>query len=187
MHIGIGSWTFPWSIGVAGYPTPPTPLDARGLLKLAGELQVHTLQICDNYPLHTLSANELATIHSTAQAMGIRVEVGTRGVDPAHLLRYLDVAQALGSASVRMAMMFLINFIIGWNEFFTPLIFARGVESKVITMALSEAQVVGSSTQFYQSWGNMSSVAIMATIPVFIITLIFQKQIVEGITSGVFK
>ena len=101
MRVGIGSWTFPWSIGVAGYPTPPTPLDARGLLKLAGELRVHALQICDNYPLHRLSANELATIHSTAQAMEIRVEVGTRGVDPAHLLRYLDVAQALGSASVR--------------------------------------------------------------------------------------
>ena len=35
--------------------------------------------------------------------------------------------------------------------------------------------------------GNMSAVAILTTIPVFIITLIFQRQIVEGITSGVFK
>jgi ABC-type glycerol-3-phosphate transport system permease component len=86
-----------------------------------------------------------------------------------------------------MATMFLINFIVGWNEFFTPLIFARGVESKVITMALTEAQVVGSSTQWAQSWGNMSAVAILATVPVFVITLIFQRQIVEGITSGVFK
>lgn len=86
-----------------------------------------------------------------------------------------------------MATMFVINFIVGWNEFFTPLIFARGPGAKVITMALSEAQVIGSSTQFYQSWGNMSAVAILATVPVFIITLAFQRQIVEGITSGVFK
>jgi ABC-type glycerol-3-phosphate transport system permease component len=86
-----------------------------------------------------------------------------------------------------IATMFLINFIVGWNEFFIPLIFARGPGAKVITMALSEAQVVGSSTQFYQAWGNMSAVAILATIPVFIITLIFQRQIVEGIMSGVFK
>ena len=86
-----------------------------------------------------------------------------------------------------LATMFLINFIVGWNEFFTPLIFARGVGTKVITMAMSEAQVIGASSEFQVSWGNMSAVAILATIPVFILTLIFQRQIVEGITSGVFK
>jgi ABC-type glycerol-3-phosphate transport system permease component len=86
-----------------------------------------------------------------------------------------------------MATMFVINFIVGWNEFFIPLIFARGASAKVITMALTEAQVIGSSNQFYMQWGNMSAVAILATVPVFIITLLFQRQIVEGITSGVFK
>ncbi|MBV7330809.1 carbohydrate ABC transporter permease [Chloroflexi bacterium TSY] len=86
-----------------------------------------------------------------------------------------------------LATMFLINFIVGWNEFFTPLIFARGAGTKVITMALSEAQVIGASNEFHLQWGNMSAVAILATIPVFIITLVFQRQIVEGITSGVFK
>ena len=86
-----------------------------------------------------------------------------------------------------VATMFLINFIVGWNEFFTPLIFARGAGAKVITMALSEAQVIGAASEFEVSWGNMSAVAILATIPVFILTLIFQRQIVEGITSGVYK
>jgi ABC-type glycerol-3-phosphate transport system permease component len=86
-----------------------------------------------------------------------------------------------------MATMFVINFILGWNEFFTPLIFARGPGSKVISMALTEAQSIGSSTQFYQNWGNMAAVAILATIPVFLVTLLFQKQIVEGITSGAMK
>ena len=86
-----------------------------------------------------------------------------------------------------VATMFLINFIVGWNEFFTLLIFARGAGAKVITMALSEAQVIGAASEFEVSWGNMSAVAILATIPVFILTLIFQRQIVEGITSGVFK
>jgi ABC-type glycerol-3-phosphate transport system permease component len=86
-----------------------------------------------------------------------------------------------------LATMFLIGFIASWNEFFIPLIFARGTSAKVISMALTEAQVIGSSSQFYQSWGNMSAVAILATVPVFIITLVFQRQIVEGITSGVFK
>lgn len=86
-----------------------------------------------------------------------------------------------------LATMFLINFIAGWNEFFIPLVFARGPSSKVITMALSEAQLIGSSTQFHADWGNMAAVAILTTIPVFIITFLFQRQIVEGITNGVFK
>ena len=57
----------------------------------------------------------------------------------------------------------------------------------MITMALSEAQVIGSSSQFNLSWGNMSAVAILATVPVFIVTLVSQRQVVEGITSGIFK
>lgn len=89
--------------------------------------------------------------------------------------------------SPAIATLGVINFIVSWNEFFTPLIFARGPNSKVISMALTEAQVVGSSTQFYQNWGNMSAVAILATAPVFLVTLIFQRQIVEGITSGAVK
>lgn len=86
-----------------------------------------------------------------------------------------------------MATMFVINFIAGWNEFFIPLIFARGPASKVITMALTEAQSLGSTTQYHLSWGNMSAVALLITVPVFAITLIFQRQIVEGLTGGVFK
>lgn len=86
-----------------------------------------------------------------------------------------------------VATMFVINFILSWNEFFTPLIFAGGPGSKVISMALTEAQAIGSSSQFFLNWGNMAAVAILATIPVFVVTLIFQKQIVAGITRGAMR
>jgi ABC-type glycerol-3-phosphate transport system permease component len=111
-----------------------------------------------------------------------------------------DAAQVDGAGFVRMlwsivlpmirpglATMFVINFIASWNEFFTPLIFARGPGSKVIGMALTEALSINSSSQFVQNWGNASVVAILMTLPVFIITLLFQRQIVEGITGGVYK
>jgi ABC-type glycerol-3-phosphate transport system permease component len=111
-----------------------------------------------------------------------------------------DAAQVDGAGFVRMlwsivlpmirpglATMFVINFIASWNEFFTPLIFARGEGSKVIGMALTEALSINSSSQFVQNWGNAAAVAILMTIPVFIITLVFQRQIVEGITGGVYK
>jgi ABC-type glycerol-3-phosphate transport system permease component len=86
-----------------------------------------------------------------------------------------------------LAVMFVVNFIVGWNEFFTPLIFARGPASKTITIALGEAQTIGSSNQFYANWGNMSAVAIVVTVPVFVVTLIFQRQIIEGLTAGAIK
>jgi ABC-type glycerol-3-phosphate transport system permease component len=54
-------------------------------------------------------------------------------------------------------------------------------------MALGEAQTIGSSNQFYANWGNMSAVAILVTVPVFIITLVFQRQIIEGLTAGAIK
>lgn len=86
-----------------------------------------------------------------------------------------------------VATMGIIGFIIHWNEFFIPLIFARGEGSKVITMAIFEAQVVQASSEFYVSWGNMSAMALIVIIPVFVVTLVFQKQIVEGLMAGVFK
>jgi sugar phosphate isomerase/epimerase len=101
MRLGIGSWSFPWAIGVPGYPQPATPLDAVGLLEKAKSLDVDLVQICDNYPLHARSADELDQIARTAQELGISVEVGTRGVEPSHLLRYLEIATRLRATSVR--------------------------------------------------------------------------------------
>jgi ABC-type glycerol-3-phosphate transport system permease component len=86
-----------------------------------------------------------------------------------------------------MATLFIINFIANWNEFFIPLIFSPSGDTKVITMALFEAQTIGSGSQFYASWGNVSAVALIVIVPIFVMTLVFQKQIVEGIMAGVFK
>lgn len=86
-----------------------------------------------------------------------------------------------------LATLFLINFIASWNEFFTPLVFARGEKSKVITLALFEAGGIGSDSQFFTSWANIAAVAILATLPVFVLTLVFQRQITAGITSGAIK
>jgi len=83
------------------YPLPKNPLDAKGLLKKAKSLEVNMVQICDNYPLHKLSESELKEIWATAHEMGISIEVGTRGVEPDHLLKYLDIAEILHAKSVR--------------------------------------------------------------------------------------
>ena len=83
-----------------------------------------------------------------------------------------------------MATMFLINFITSWNEFFTPLVFAHNESSKVIALGLLEASSIGNYSSYTQNWGNMSVAAVLATIPVFALTLAFQRKITEGITLG---
>lgn len=101
MKLGIGSWTFPWAIGVKGYARPEIPMDAVGLIKKAYEMGVEVVQLCDNMPLHTLSMGELTKIRREAEVRGMIIEVGTRGIAPEHLLRYLKIAQILNSGFLR--------------------------------------------------------------------------------------
>ena len=101
MKLGISSYTFPWAIGVPGYP-PPQPLRPLGLLQKAADLGVRVLQVCDNLPLDRLSATELNTFQKRADDLGVSIEVGTRGVHPQHLLAYLRLAERLYSPIVRI-------------------------------------------------------------------------------------
>jgi sugar phosphate isomerase/epimerase len=102
MPFGISSWTYAWSIGVNGAPTAPKrPMSALGLLEKAVEAGVHLVQIADNLPLDRLSQDGLSEVRSFAGAHQLRLEVGTRGVEPALLLRNLEIAAYLGSPFVR--------------------------------------------------------------------------------------
>jgi len=101
MRLGIGSYAFPWAIGVPGYPSPKKPLDAMGLLQRAKALAVDVVQICDNLPLHNAKEGELYELRDTANDNGIRIQIGTRGVRPDHLLIYLEIAKLLDAEILR--------------------------------------------------------------------------------------
>ena len=83
-----------------------------------------------------------------------------------------------------VATLFIINFIIHWNEFFLPLVFARDASVKTVTLGISEAAYIG---QYQQAWENISAMGTMVVIPVFLLALFFQRQIIEGIMAGAFK
>ena len=101
MRVGVGSWTFPWAIGVPGYPAPADPLSLAGLLDRAGELGVSVVQVADNLPLEGAGQEELRRFRDAARERNIAIEAGTRGVEPAHLLRYLEIARFLDARLVR--------------------------------------------------------------------------------------
>jgi len=100
LRLGIGSYTYPWAIGVPGHP-PPRPLSALELLERAHSLGVGVVQYCDNLPLHRLPDSYRVELKSVAARLGIAIEVGTRGVEGDLLLHYLDLALQMGSPIVR--------------------------------------------------------------------------------------
>ncbi len=84
-----------------------------------------------------------------------------------------------------LATLFLINLVSSWQEFFFPLIFSRSDASATLTLGITQAAV----NPQYQTvaWGNEAAMAMIVIVPIFLLTLIFQKQIVEGLMAGSLK
>jgi sugar phosphate isomerase/epimerase len=101
MRLGISSWTYPWAIGVRGFPPPVRSLRLADLLARASVLKVKVVQVADNLALHKLDRAELRDACDQAASLGLTIETGTRGVEPVHLRRYLKLAVRFGSVLVR--------------------------------------------------------------------------------------
>lgn len=100
MKLGIGTYTYMWSIGFPG-AQPERPMTALDLIERARDLGVNVVQYGPNLALDTLSACELDEVLDAAQQYGIEIEVGTRGVEIAHLERMLDFALRCRSKLLR--------------------------------------------------------------------------------------
>ncbi|NPV52575.1 MAG: carbohydrate ABC transporter permease [Firmicutes bacterium] len=83
-----------------------------------------------------------------------------------------------------LSSMFIINFISAWNELVWPLIFCTRTDAKLLTVGLTEAATTQS---FYTPWENISAMAVMMIVPVTVLVLVFQRQIMAGLMSGAFK
>ena len=101
MRLGISSYSYTWSIGVPG-SIPENPITAVDLLSQAVRLGVGVVQIADNLPLDRLTRSELRDLKARADAQGISIEVGTRGIDRVNLQHYLKLASFLGSPILRI-------------------------------------------------------------------------------------
>lgn len=100
MQLGLGSYAYAWAIGIPGYP-PPQPMKAMVFVERAAALGLHVVQIADNLPLHQMNSDEIECLFGKTKALGIQVEIGTRGIAPDHLHRYLELAQRFESRILR--------------------------------------------------------------------------------------
>ncbi|WP_439694326.1 sugar phosphate isomerase/epimerase family protein [Curtobacterium sp. SP.BCo] len=96
--LGLSTYAYTWRMS----DRVPEPMSLDDVLRdAAAHDGVDLVQICDHLPLDTASDERLAAIRALADDLGLALEVGTRGTDPAHLHRYLHVAQRLGATLVR--------------------------------------------------------------------------------------
>jgi multiple sugar transport system permease protein len=78
----------------------------------------------------------------------------------------------------------IISFFIAWNDFIYGISLTSTEAARRVPGAL--ASFTGAS-QFQQPTGAISAAAVIVTIPVVILVLVFQRRIVAGLTSGAVK
>jgi len=101
MRLGLSSYTYTWAVGVPGRQ-PARPLTAFGLLDKVAELGVGVVQIADNLPLDRLPGPDLDALARVADARGVQIEAGTRGIARDHLAGCLRLAVRLRSPILRV-------------------------------------------------------------------------------------
>lgn len=76
----------------------------------------------------------------------------------------------------------IMTFIASWNEFLLALTLNTDEAWRTATVSISFLR-----GQFEIFWGQVTAATVVVTIPTLIIVILFQKQIVSGITSGALK
>ena len=76
----------------------------------------------------------------------------------------------------------ILTFVYSWNEFLFALSFTLGPERQTVPVAIALFR-----GQYQVPWGQILAAAIVATAPVTLLVLLFQRRIVQGLTAGAVK
>src|SRR5579862_5183305 len=79
---------------------------------------------------------------------------------------------------------FIIVFIICWNDFVFAISLTSTSAAQTVPAAISSFPGV---SQFSVPYGDIAAAAVVVTIPVMLLVLIFQRRIVSGLTAGAVK
>ncbi len=80
----------------------------------------------------------------------------------------------------------LLAFIAAWNEYLFALSFTQTPENRTVTVAITTFEGVTASA-FETPWGPIMAATVVVTIPLIVLTLIFQRRIIAGLTAGAVK
>jgi len=102
-------------------------------------------------------------------------------VDGAGRLRILaDIILPVSAPGI--AATAILTFVYCWNEFLFALAFTLGPERQTVPVAIALFR-----GQYQVPWGEIQAAALVATAPVALAVLLFQRRIVQGLTAGAVK
>lgn len=108
MHLGLGSYTYGWNIGIPGN-IPAVPMSELDLVGKAHENKVSILQIGDNLPLHLFTAARKSHFKAALERNHLTLEIGAKTLNAINIATYIDLAQYFKST--------LLRFIIDGDDY----------------------------------------------------------------------
>jgi ABC-type glycerol-3-phosphate transport system permease component len=76
----------------------------------------------------------------------------------------------------------ILTFVYSWNEFLFALSFTLGPDRQTVPVAIALFRGM-----YQVPWGQILAAAVVATAPVTLLVLAFQRRIVQGLTAGAVK
>ncbi len=80
----------------------------------------------------------------------------------------------------------LLAFIAAWNEFLFALSFTQTPDKRTVPLALFSFST-STAGGFEIPWGPIMAATVVVTIPLIVLTLVFQRRILAGLTAGAVK
>ncbi len=78
----------------------------------------------------------------------------------------------------------LLAFINAWNEYLFALTFTADNKARTVPVAIS---LFSGASQYELPWAGIMAASVVVTVPLIILVLFFQRNIVSGLTSGAVK
>jgi ABC-type glycerol-3-phosphate transport system permease component len=85
-------------------------------------------------------------------------------------------------AAPALATTAILTFLYAWNEFLFALSFTLGPDRQTVPVAIALFR-----GQYQVPWGQVLAAAVVASLPVAIVVLAFQRRLVKGLTAGAVK
>jgi ABC-type glycerol-3-phosphate transport system permease component len=97
-----------------------------------------------------------------------------------YLQKVWNVVIPMGRAAVFLSIIFY--FIMSWNDLFTPMIFLQSMEKRTVMVALAALMGRYTGAPTLQFAGLL-----LSAVPALIVYIIFQKNIIKGLSLGSIK
>jgi sn-glycerol 3-phosphate transport system permease protein len=95
-------------------------------------------------------------------------------------LLFRQTFAAIPDEAANLAALFVILFVLGWNQYLWPLVVATNPNLDTIVIGIVKMIGIDTSTE----WNKVMATAVIALIPPVVVVLSMQRWFVRGLTEG---